>query len=265
MFKPEDVIKYFAFHYWHSKEFDQRVDGWKIHDTYEFGRCFTLEPSDKYVQKGIRKIVSILLANSTIFTHTAGMFLKENDGGQTRQEKYFELGNDYKLFLTYEYHESLDVDYGGDSCKNDIGYSKDLCTEKLIEKESIEKFGCITPFGLDKNNICQEGDKINKSLKIYKDAIYWDHFNRGCFNPCSIFSITTTKSFETKWKYPHYSFIEINFPKVVKVYERSYTYSGLSLIAEIGGYVGLFLGISVNQVINGLDFLISKFERFYQC
>ena len=77
-------------------------------------------------------------------------------------------------------------------------------------------------------------------------------------------AITTTKSYETKWKYPNYSYVEIVFPKVIKVYERSYTYSGLSLIAEIGGYVGLFLGISVNQVTNVLDFLVLKIREFYQ-
>ena len=75
-----------------------------------------------------------------------------------------------------------------------IGYSKDLCNEKLIEKESIERYGCVTPFVRDKSNICQDRSKANKSLNVYKDAIYWDHFKRGCFNPCSIFSITTTKS-----------------------------------------------------------------------
>ena len=37
-----------------------------------------------------------------------------------------------------------------------IGYSKDLCNEKLIEKESIERYGCTTPFVHDKSNIvCQ--------------------------------------------------------------------------------------------------------------
>ena len=34
----------------------------------------------------------------------------------------------------------------------------------------------------------------------------------------------------------------------IKVVRAHYLYSGLSLIAEIGGYVGLFLGISVIQV-----------------
>ena len=40
----------------------------------------------------------------------------------------------------------------------------------------------------------------------------------------------------------------MNFKRNIKVTEAQYLYSGLSLIAEVGGYVGLFLGVSVNQV-----------------
>ena len=34
----------------------------------------------------------------------------------------------------------------------------------------------------------------------------------------------------------------------VLVTEEVFLYTGLSLIAEVGGYVGLFLGVSVNQI-----------------
>ena len=44
----------------------------------------------------------------------------------------------------------------------------------------------------------------------------------------------------------------------IKVTDEQYLYSGLSLIAEIGGYVGLFLGVSVNQIIDLADVLITK-------
>ena len=40
----------------------------------------------------------------------------------------------------------------------------------------------------------------------------------------------------------------INFKEYIKVTEAFYLYSTLTLIAEVGGYVGLFLGVSVNQV-----------------
>ena len=39
-----------------------------------------------------------------------------------------------------------------------------------------------------------------------------------------------------------------------------FLYSGLSLIAEIGGYVGLFLGVSVNQISTLVDIMFEKFH-----
>ena len=50
--------------------------------------------------------------------------------------------------------------------------------------------------------------------------------------------------------------VTINFEELIKVTTGKYLYSELSLIAEIGGYVGLFLGVSVNQISNFFDFLL---------
>ena len=49
--------------------------------------------------------------------------------------------------------------------------------------------------------------------------------------------------------------LKINFEEVIKVTRDYYTYTEISLIAEIGGYVGLFLGVSVNQVTYLMDFI----------
>ena len=83
--------------------------------------------------------------------------------------------------------------------------------------------------------------------------------NYGCHNPCSIFSFTTIQP-----KKNDDDSVYITFPRYVKVFERSYTYSPLSLVAEVGGYVGLFLGISINQVTHLLDFLLRMIKRILQ-
>ena len=44
------------------------------------------------------------------------------------------------------------------------------------------------------------------------------------------------------------TWLEISFEKYVKVSKTKAAYSFLSFIAEVGGYVGLFLGISINQI-----------------
>ena len=46
---------------------------------------------------------------------------------------------------------------------------------------------------------------------------------------------------------------QMNFDKYIKVTKAKYSYTELELLAELGGYVGLFLGLSVfdfRQVIH---------------
>ena len=52
--------------------------------------------------------------------------------------------------------------------------------------------------------------------------------------------------------------LELNFQKFIKVTDSFWSYSTLSLLAEVGGYVGLFLGISLNQITK----FIEKFFAF---
>ena len=51
---------------------------------------------------------------------------------------------------------------------------------------------------------------------------------------------------------------KLDFDPVLKLTKGIYLYSELSLIAEIGGYVGLFLGISFNQITIMIDFLLNR-------
>ena len=57
--------------------------------------------------------------------------------------------------------------------------------------------------------------------------------------------------------------VVIYFKENIKVTKAYHVYSGLSLIAEIGGYVGLFLGVSINQVTNLFDVLFNAFRKQY--
>ena len=46
---------------------------------------------------------------------------------------------------------------------------------------------------------------------------------------------------------------ELNFDKYVKVTKVKRSYTELELLAELGGYVGLFLGISVLHLSQAVD------------
>ena len=241
------------------KSFEDRfhVNNWYHFDTMNYGRCFTLRtPSDIDIQS----VSMILYVNSTIIIHTPGMFIKANDGGQKKLSIPTELGKVYEIAFNFEYHQLLDVDYGGFPCQNEKEYQKDLCTTKAMEKQMLEIVGCTTPSQPDKSQICKQEDEGKRAMKINSKNIN-EKTKNGCSNPCSIFSLTTTnikKYDREELKKNNISWLTLYFPKTVKVYERSYDYSQLSFIAEVGGYVGLFLGISINQVIDLLDYLVAK-------
>ena len=82
----------------------------------------------------------------------------------------------------------------------------------------------------------------------------------GCDYPCSYFIVSGKNSKEYDDS-PDVAIVSLVFEKLIKETKSYYTYSGLSLIAEIGGYVGLFLGISVNQLINLWDILDAVLAR----
>ena len=57
------------------------------------------------------------------------------------------------------------------------------------------------------------------------------------------------------------SYLSINFKENIKVNTSYYVYSGLTLIAEIGGYVGLFLGVSINQITNLIEWIFTLIKK----
>ena len=55
--------------------------------------------------------------------------------------------------------------------------------------------------------------------------------------------------------------ITLTFENFIKVTTSNYSYTKLELLAEIGGYVGLFLGISVLNLSDVLDFILRRFLK----
>ena len=263
VFKPEDVIGAIHFDYWTKPEREymnlHEFKDWYAYEDAMFGRCVTVSPSYENSQYMIKDIYLKLLVNSTIHIHTPRMFSKGSP--QMSSKIDVELGKDYHLNVHYEVHELLA--HGGAFCNNDKAYKMDACNYKGVEKESLETVGCTTPFGPNKTKICTDANKGKNSSEIYWKFMFdFSKYNyEECYYPCSYFIASTKQDTRKTYDKSPGSGIHLSFERLIQETKSYYTYSELSLIAEIGGYVGLFLGISVNQMPYLLDILGASLSR----
>ena len=87
-----------------------------------------------------------------------------------------------------------------------------------------------------------------------------------CNHPCNFISTRATISSGKIGSYinnKRSTIATIQFKENIKVIEAYHLYSLLSMIAEIGGYVGMFLGISILQVRYVLDKLLSWIDGLW--
>ena len=118
----------------------------------------------------------------------------------------------------------------------------------------MDRIGCATPFGIELDNICTEQNKSLEAFEMFLDILL-NQKKTKCPYPCNflINRITTTKYREKT----SVDKITLMFDEYIKVTTSTYGYTELELLAELGGYVGLFVGLSVfdlrvvfNKVLN---------------
>ena len=108
--------------------------------------------------------------------------------------------------------------------------------------------GCTSPFGRNLNNICTDGNKSIEAMQLYNTLISERFSTKNCLYPCQFLQI----EFKPNNKLPGKGLAlsgkastELQFDKFIKVSTSYYAYTELELLAEFGGYVGLFLGVSI--------------------
>ena len=105
----------------------------------------------------------------------------------------------------------------------------------------MERIGCTSPFGLKLDNICTKKNKSFVAYQLFNDVLYNTIEIKKCPYPCQfLMNWITTTSYNDKARR-----IVLKFDKYIKVTISTYSYTELELLAELGGYVGLFLGLSV--------------------
>ena len=176
-----------------------------------------------------------------LFFGNQGDFL-DTDLGENRLA-ILELGTSLTIDLSYEVFEFLD--YNGESCAK-YNQPRDDCILKNAHESSMSEIGCTSPFGANKSIICADPEKAKMAKMKLENLTY----QAACPRSCKYLMT----SFGTFSKYPMnittFSMLYLKFPKFIKVSTSNWAYTMLELIAEVGGYVGLFLGVSINQFAN---------------
>ena len=221
-------------------------------DIGKYGRCFTAKATESMIKKRIRKAEVKVLKNARVFIHHSSIYQtsRRTMAFLTKKGKKISVDVDYQIFEM--------LDYGGIPCVQEYDYNKDRCTHELLERKSIELFGCTSPFGPNKDQICTNERKSIQAYELYDETI--NEYSTNCSMPCSFVSSEVITFREYDLSSNQTGVLKFEFEPVVKVTRGIYLYSVLSLIAEIGGYVGLFLGVSFNQITKLTDFLFTQFR-----
>ena len=120
-------------------------------------------------------------------------------------------------------------------------------------QKSMENYGCIPPslgnYGLE---TCKDGSKF--SMREIHNLI-------DCPKPCAKYSMrlrTEHGNNNIQLVGSPQRSIKIILNEVIEVSFDQYSYIWLNLVAEVGGYVGLFLGFSVFQVTDLVEVLLQR-------
>lgn len=229
---------------------------WTPVDVKKYGRCFTARPTEQMLDHGIREIHFKTFTRSLVFFHQHGLF------ETSRIRTFVDVALTRKIDVDFVFEVFKMLDFGGDKCDKDPKYDKDSCMHRQLFNASLQSIGCTTPFGPNKTKICTDQDKGKEALTMYNNVFqaFSTNFSE-CTHPCTFITtqvIITNDQLQPYIDKKKNSLIKISTQENIKITEATEAYTLLSLIAEIGGYVGLFLGISIVQINN----VIKKASNF---
>ena len=215
------------------------------------GRCFTFEePQNTKIT-----YVQIWFWNDAyVYVHSPGSFF-----GTDYKEFKVLVGDRVKVDVMHEVFEVLDFD--GHACEK-YPFGRDACIFEMIQKDST-KIGCTSPYGRNKSNICTDNEKSSYAYDLFANLTYKNltDANNRCPKSCT-YQMTSFGSFmkDNNTKDPDHGYLELTFQRFIKVSKARYSYTVLELLAEVGGYVGLFLGVSVNQTLSIVKKIFTLFS-----
>lgn len=226
---------------------------WKEWFLHGFGKCFTMTFPEEITKSNDG--VSFLSFDAgpkhfRVYLHSSGL-LGWPDFETGVAGLVSKPGDSHLVSIEQEYIEYLDTDQ--DECNNDLEYNRDECVSEHIRRMS----DCLVPYGSYHSPLCQEWEQIGQAYNALKQGLFK---HTGCPIPCQFIthSILSKNLMNTNQNYSNAVFW---FKPLIKKSTSRIPYGGLELLGEVGGYVGLFLGLSVFQVRFLIDKIIARVLR----
>ena len=127
-----------------------------------------------------------------------------------------------------------------------------------MDNHYLNEFGCVIPFqsNMPEQNSCA----LNNSMKnLYREFRKNEVFKSYCQMPCASMEVTFPSITEDVGS-PDEAYVKLYLLTVVKVQTSYWSYSIISLLAEVGGYLGLLLGMSLLDITKVIDWFCLKFN-----
>ena len=225
---------------------------------FRFGYCVSIHLNPEILEKSVR-MINIAWKNDTV---SSEFYFNVHHPQNTWP--YMPINaNNWKLVYTNS-SEAFNLDFEilhflrfkTTKCEQNPDYNIDDCFEKSFNGELMKNFGCIAKFGNNKTNVCPEGSKKEKAAYgNLKKMIYGRNYN-ACTYPCLLMDAKLIPSMARFLDHPS---LKLDVSHFIKVTTFRYSYTELELLAELGGYVGLFLGISVFHLSDLFDSILHWF------
>ena len=122
----------------------------------------------------------------------------------------------------------------------------------------MTQFGCTSPWGSNITHICTNQTIGFQAHDLYKRYFSYKTASRlnECPKSCNTMKLRAGNEREETQFYINglaSARLDFKFSDMIRVTNEYYAYIWLNLIAEAGGYVGLFLGYSVFHITDLLD------------
>ena len=230
-----------------GKSRDAKID---IMPIKTYGRCYSIQLGKKIVAQGVHAIDFLSSMNLYVYFHHPGQFRSID----TKSKLYTRKGQKLFMDMTYSIMENTLKSKSHIPCSDETDFEFDKCFYQAIAQDLMNELNCVVPFIKTSENyhICvnkaqAEVDKMMLALEKHKTT------TGPCKSPCTSMNIDFGVLFDDSIRNDEKSFLRIYFKSNIKFKQTIYDYTLLSLLAEIGGYTGLLLGISVANVTTVLE------------